>query len=42
VNFEPDAKDTDEWALANGYVSVVPIMHDLTAHNYITHLKNTL
>ncbi len=42
VNFEPEAKDTDEWALANGYVSVVPIMHDLTAHNYITHLKNTL
>ncbi len=42
VNFEPEAKDTDEWALQNGYVSVVPIMHDLTAHNYITHLQNTL
>jgi 5'-nucleotidase len=42
VNFEPEAKDTDEWALHNGYVSVVPIMHDLTAHNYITHLQNTL
>ena len=42
INFEPEAKDTDEWALQNGYVSVVPIMHDLTAHNYITHLKNTL
>ncbi len=22
--------DTDEWALANGYISVVPAMHDLT------------
>ncbi len=42
VNFEPEASDTDEWALQNGYVSVVPIMHDLTAHNYINHLKNTL
>lgn len=42
VNFEPEAQDTDEWALKNGYVSIVPIMHDLTAHNYINHLKNTL
>lgn len=42
VNFEPEAQDTDEWALKNGYVSVVPIMHDLTAHNYISHLRNTL
>jgi 5'-nucleotidase len=41
-NFEPEAKDTDEWALQNGYVSVVPVMHDLTAHNYINHLKNSL
>ncbi len=42
VNFEPTAADTDEWALKNGYISVVPIMHDLTAHNYITHLTNLL
>ena len=42
VNFEPEATDTDEWALANGFVSVVPVMHDLTAHNYITHLRNVL
>jgi 5'-nucleotidase len=42
VNFEPEAQDTDEWALANGFVSVVPVMHDLTAHNYINHLRNTL
>ncbi len=42
VNFEPEARDTDEWALANGYVSVVPIMHDLTAHQYINHFKNIL
>ena len=28
-------QDTDEWALANGYVSVVPVQHDLTAHHAI-------
>jgi len=42
VNFEPEATDTDEWALQNGYVSIVPVMHDLTAHQYINHLKNVL
>ena len=30
TNYEPDAEDTDEWALANGYVSVVPIQVDMT------------
>ncbi len=29
-NEEPEATDTDEYALANGYVSVVPIRADLT------------
>lgn len=29
VNDDPGT-DTDEWALANGYISVVPSMHDLT------------
>lgn len=28
-------QDTDEWALANNYVSVVPVHHDLTAHHVI-------
>jgi 5'-nucleotidase len=42
VNFEPEASDTDEWALQNGYVSIVPVQHDLTAHHYINHLKNIL
>ncbi len=31
VNYD-HGEDTDEWALANGYVSVVPVHHDLTAH----------
>jgi broad specificity polyphosphatase/5'/3'-nucleotidase SurE len=26
-------KDTDEWALGNGYISVVPVQFDLTAHH---------
>ena len=32
-------KDTDEWALENQYVSVVPIHFDLTAHHYIKELN---
>jgi 5'-nucleotidase len=38
-NHEPDAADTDEWALANNYVSVVPVTVDMTAHWYIDKLK---
>jgi len=34
VNYDK-GEDTDEWALANGYVSVVPVQHDLTAHDAI-------
>ncbi|SHJ41264.1 5'-nucleotidase /3'-nucleotidase /exopolyphosphatase [Maribacter aquivivus] len=32
-------EDTDEWALANGYISVVPIQFDLTAHHVIQELN---
>ena len=32
-------QDTDEWALKNGYVSVVPIQFDLTAHHCIQNLN---
>lgn len=38
-NHEPDAEDTDEWALANGFVSVVPVTVDMTAHWYMDKLK---
>jgi 5'-nucleotidase len=37
-NFDK-GKDTDEWALKNGYVSVVPVLFDLTAHNEIKSLQ---
>jgi 5'-nucleotidase len=34
-----NGNDTDEWALANGYVSVVPVQYDLTAHSAIATLN---
>lgn len=39
VNFEPEACDTDEWALANGYLSVVPTQADMTAHTLLNEIK---
>jgi 5'-nucleotidase len=42
LNHEPDSLDTDEWALANNYVSVVPVTVDMTAHDYIDKLKKLL
>ncbi|GHT12666.1 5'-nucleotidase SurE [Bacteroidia bacterium] len=39
VNKEPDATDTDEWALANNYVSITPIQADMTSYNDIPVLQ---
>ena len=36
---EDKGEDTDEWALANGFVSVVPVQFDLTAHHAIKDLN---
>lgn len=33
-------EDTDEWALQNGYVSLVPVQFDLTAHHAIQNLNS--
>lgn len=33
-------KDTDEWALQNNYISVVPVQFDLTAHHAIQQLNS--
>lgn len=33
-------EDTDEWALKNGYVSVVPVQYDLTAHHAIKEINS--
>ncbi len=37
---EDKGKDTDEWALEQGYVSVVPVQFDLTAHHAINELNS--
>jgi 5'-nucleotidase len=34
-NHEPNATDTDEWALKNNYVSIVPVQTDLTSYETI-------
>ena len=41
-NAEPEAEESDEWALANGYVAVVPIQVDLTAYKQMEQLKKIL
>ncbi len=42
INTEPDAEDTDEWAMKHGFVAVVPVQVDMTAHNRIEGLKSIL
>jgi 5'-nucleotidase len=39
-NAEPEAEDTDEWALKHGYISVVPIQVDLTNYKQLGDLKD--
>ena len=39
VNFDK-GKDTDVWALANGYVSVVPVQFDMTHYSLKDRLEN--
>lgn len=34
-----EGTDTDDWALEEGYVSVVPVHFDLTAHDFMQSLK---
>ncbi|HNW56890.1 MAG TPA: 5'/3'-nucleotidase SurE [Bacteroidales bacterium] len=41
-NHEPEATDTDEWALTNKFVSVVPVSVDMTAYWYTDELKSRL
>lgn len=40
MNHEPEATDTDEWALSNGYVSIVPVSTDMTAYGYLGELRS--
>ena len=42
TNYEPEAQDTDEWALNNGYVSVVPVQVDMTSYGQMELLGSCL
>jgi 5'-nucleotidase len=39
-NTEPDAVDSDEWALKNNYIAVVPLRIDLTCYSTMELIKN--
>ena len=39
INYD-NRKDTDEYALSKGYISIVPIQFDLTAHHMIQKLNS--
>lgn len=41
-NTETEATDTDEWALKNGYISIVPIQVDLTNYKQLKHMHEWL
>ena len=41
VNYDKGT-DTDEWALANHYISVVPVQFDVTAHSSLTSVNKLL
>ena len=41
VNYDK-GEDTDEWALANHYVSVVPVQFDVTAHSSLSSINKLL
>jgi 5'-nucleotidase len=40
VNLEADKEDTDEWALNNNYISVVPVHFDVTDYHSLKNLQN--
>ena len=39
-NHEPDAIDTDEWALSQGYISIVPTKIDMTAYQAMDEIRS--
>ena len=41
LNLEPEAEDTDYWALDHGFASITPLQLDMTAHRVIESLKKT-
>lgn len=41
-NDEPNAEDTDQWALNHGYVALTPMQLDITAYDYMDRLRDIL
>jgi 5'-nucleotidase len=41
-NHEPEATDSDEWALKEGYVAVVPVQVDLTSYSQLKAVTDIL
>ena len=41
-NDEPEAEDTDNWALQHGYIAITPTQIDVTAHQAIDFVKNEI
>jgi len=39
-NHEPEAEDTDEWALDHGFISIVPTKIDLTAYDTMDKIRS--
>ena len=39
TNDEPDAEDTDNWAVTHGYVAITPTKMDVTAYEMMDRLK---
>ncbi len=35
-NDEPEATDTDDWALEHGYIAITPLTVDMTDHDYLS------
>ena len=42
IELEPEATDTDRWALAHGYVAVTPTQLDVTAKELVEVLREVL
>jgi 5'-nucleotidase len=40
TNDEPEAEDTDNWALRHGYVAITPTKIDITSYEMIEQMKN--
>ena len=41
-NDEPEAEDTDQWALSHGFVAITPTKIDVTAYDYMASLETQI